>query len=352
MFISCRSLAAIIMLLALTLMPGCGRKTALIPPQKLAPVAITDLSYFLDESGVTLKWTYPVKMENGDELLAIEGFEVSWAEIAEEEYCKGCPVQFEQHDLVSGGDLPVTGESTTATYKEADLRDGYRYLYKVRSQAGWWYPSSDSNIISFAWRSPPNVPKGLKIVAGDRTLALSWEPVKGNIAGSPLGQVPAYQVYRKKSKKDQFAALGEPVQGLKFIDTGLNNDMLYFYRVRALVAFADTLQSGGASQEISAIPQDLTAPAQPRHLVAIDTPAGVKLVWQAILNDDLAGYRIYRRQEKSAEPELIAEVGSDQNQYVDQDMIAGGKWFYSVSSFDKAQPPNESLPATETAIDL
>ena len=351
MFFSCRSLTTITILLALILMPGCGRKTALIPPQKLVPVAISDLRYFLDESGVSLEWTYPAKMENGDELQAIESFEVLRAEIPEEEYCEGCPVRFEKQVLVDGGPLPATGESRTAAYKEADLQNGYRYLYKVRSRAGWWYPSSDSNIVLFTWRSPPKVPKGLQVVAGDRKLTLSWDPVKVNIAGNPLGQVPVYQVYRK-SGKAQFAALAEPVQGLKFIDTGLKNDMLYSYRVRALVTFADTLQTGGVSRKISGIPRDLAPPAQPRHLVAIETPAGVKLAWQAVLNDDLAGYRIYRREEKSTEPELIAEVGSDQNQYVDQDMTAGRKWFYSVTSFDKAQPPNESLPATESVIDL
>ena len=155
MFFCCRSLTAITMLLALTLLPGCGRKTALVPPQKLVPVAISDLHYFLDESGVSLKWTYPVKMENGDELLAIESFEVLRAEIPEEEYCEGCPVRFEKQVLIDGGPLPVSGESRTAVYKEADLRDGYRYQYKVRSRAGRWYPSNDSNIISFTWRSPP-----------------------------------------------------------------------------------------------------------------------------------------------------------------------------------------------------
>jgi hypothetical protein len=351
MFFSCRSLTAVIILLALTLLPGCGRKTVLVPPQKLVPVTISDLRYFLDESGVSLKWTYPAKMENGDELHAIESFEVLRAGFPEEEYCQGCPIQFAEPVSVDGGALPATGESRTATYIEADLQDGYRYLYKVRSRAGWWYPSSDSNIISFTWRTPPEIPRGLRLEAWDRTLALSWEPVKENIAGAPLGQVPMYQVYRK-SGEAQFIALGEPVQGLKFIDTGLNNDMLYYYRVRTLATFADTLQTGGASQEISGVPLDLAPPAQPRHLVAIETPVGIKLAWQAVSGDDLAGYRIYRREEKSAEPELIAEVGSDQNQYVDQTMNAGGKWFYSVTSFDKAQPPNESLPGTESVIDL
>jgi len=156
MLFRCRSLTAITILLVLALMPGCGRKTALITPQNLVPAAISDLRYFLDENGVSLKWTYPVKMENGDELLAVEGFEVSRAEIAEEDYCEGCPVRFEKQVLVDGEVLPVKGESRTVTYNEADLRDGYRYVYKVRSRAGRWYPSRDSNLVSFTWKSPSN----------------------------------------------------------------------------------------------------------------------------------------------------------------------------------------------------
>ena len=350
MLFSCRSLTAIMLLLALTIMPACGKKTALVPPQDLAPAAINDLHFFLNENGVSLKWTYPVKMVNGDALSAIESFEILRTEIPEEEYCEGCPVRFEKQALIDGGPIPASGQTKTAAYKEADLQNGYRYLYKVRSQAGRWYPSSDSNIISFTWRSPPKVPKGLQVVAGDRKLTLTWEPVKENIAGNSLGKVPVYQIYCK-NVNGEFAALGEPVPGLKFIDTGLNNDMLYIYRVRVLVTFADTLQAGGVSREISGIPQDLTPPDQPGHLVAIETPAGMKLAWQAVLNDDLGGYRIYRREEKSALPELIAEVGPDQNQYVDKDITGDRKWFYSVSSFDKAQPPNESLRATESAND-
>ena len=195
------------------------------------------------------------------------------------------------------------------------------------------------------------MPEGLQVLAGDRMLTLSWEPVKENFAGSPLGQVPVYQVFRK-SGDAQFAVLGEPVAGLKFIDTGLKNNMLYFYRVRALVTFADTLQAGGGSKDISGIPLDLTPPAQPGHLVAIETPAGMKLAWPAVLNEDLAGYRIYRSEEKSAVPELIAEVGPEQNQYVDQDLAVDSKWFYSVTSFDKAQPPNESLPTADVVKDI
>ena len=349
MLSSLRCLTVITLLLVLALMPGCGRKSALIPPQELVPVAINDLRYFLDESGANLNWTFPEEMKSGDELQAIESFELLRAAIPEKDYCEGCPVRFEKQVLIDGGPLPATGESRTAAYKEEDMREGYRYMYKVRSRAGWWYPSSDSNIISFTWRSPPGIPDGLQVVPGDSQLTLSWNPVKENITERSLEQVPMYQVYRKQGD-NQFVALSEPVSALKFIDTGLNNGMLYQYRIRALLIFGETRQAGGASREISGTPRDLTPPPQPENLVAIDTPVGVKLAWQAVLSDDIGGYRIYRREDNSTEAELIAEVGGDRNQYIDRHLIAGRKWFYSVSSFDKAQPPNESLRAAESAV--
>ena len=348
---SYRSFTAVTVFLLITLLFGCGRKTALVPPQKLVPVAINDLRYVLDENGVTLKWSYPAEMENGDELQAIESFEVQRAVIPVDEFCEGCPVQYEEPVEIDGGRLPASGDTRTAAYTEGYLQSGYRYLYKVRARAGWWYPSGDSNVVSFVWTVLPKIPQGLQLEPGDRTITLIWEPVKENIEGKPLEDSARYQVYRKSGNED-FAALGEPVQEAKVIDAGLVNGRLYFYKVRALVTYADTLQAGGDSQVVSGEPRDLTPPPQPQHLVAVEIPVGIKLAWQAVGTDDLEGYRIYRREEGSVAPELLREVGPDQNQYVDQSMTAGRKWFYSVTSIDTAQPVNESLPAEEAVIDL
>jgi hypothetical protein len=348
---SYRSFTAVSVILFITLLSGCGRKTALVPPQKLVPVSISDLHYTLDEYGVTLKWSYPTKMENGDVLQAIESFEIYRAVIPEEEYCQGCPVQFEEPVEIDGGRLPASGDGITAAYTEGHLQYGYRYLYKVRSRAGWRYPSGDSNIVSFARGIPPKAPQGSRIEAGDRSLVLSWDPVTENIMEKPLEHSVLYQVYRRSGKED-FAALGEPVQEPGFVDAGLINAAHYSYKIRAMVAYGDTLQAGGASQEVSGVPRDLNPPPQPQNMVAVVIPAGVKLVWQAVAGDDLAGYRIYRRDEETAVSRLIAEVGPDQNQYIDQTMGDGRKLFYTVTSFDTAQPVNESLPAEEGVIDL
>lgn len=347
---SCR-FAAVTAIMLMLLVPGCGRKSAFVPPQKLVPVKINDLHYVLDENGVTLKWSYPATMENGDSIQAIESFEIYRAAIPAEEFCQGCPVRYKEPVEIGGGRLPPAGGGRSALYKEGYLQNGYRYLYKVRSRVGWWYPSADSNVVSFIWNVPPKAPQGLRTEAGDRSLVLRWDPVTENSKGAPLEHPVLYQVYRR-SGSEEFSALGDPVPEPEFIDAGLINAADYSYMVRALAAEADTLRPGGASQVVSGVPRDLTPPEPPQQLVAVVVPAGVQLVWQAVAGDDLAGYRIYRRQEGSAVPELIAEVGPDRNQYIDQTVTRDGKLFYSVTAFDTAQPVNESSPAPAVDVDL
>ena len=104
------------------LVSGCGRKTDLVPPQRLVPAMITDLRYVLDEKGVTLEWSFPTAMENGEQLEIIEIFEVLRAAVKEADYCEGCPVFYDEPVVLEGGSLPAAGETRIAEYKEAYLQ--------------------------------------------------------------------------------------------------------------------------------------------------------------------------------------------------------------------------------------
>jgi len=188
-------------------------------------------------------------------------------------------------------------------------------------------------------------------MAGDRRLTLTWAPVREDIEGGALQELPMYQVYRKRGN-EKYTALGEPVRKPEFTDTGLQNDTRYSYRVQTIVADDDSLYKSGFSREQSGRPVDLQAPERPESLIAVAIPAGVKLVWQAVIDDDLAGYRIYRRGEGDLKAELIGEVAPDRNQYVDPGETSGKKRFYSVTAFDSRQPPNESQPSKEAAVNF
>jgi hypothetical protein len=103
-------------------MVGCGRKTDLVLPQSLVPVAIKDLRYSLDENGVTLQWSYPYKMETGDELTEIDSFEIFRAAMPDDDYCDGCPVRYDKPIIIDGDVLPDSGRKKTARYTEGNLQ--------------------------------------------------------------------------------------------------------------------------------------------------------------------------------------------------------------------------------------
>lgn len=159
---SCRSLATVTVFFLITMAAGCGHKTSLVPAQRLEPERINDLRYTLGETGVTLQWSYPVKMENGEPLQAVESFEVFRSGVPTEEFCQGCPLQFEEPVEIDGGRPYKPGEPRTALYTDTYMKNGYRYHYKVRSRASRWYPSGDSNIVSFVWTGAPEIPQNLK----------------------------------------------------------------------------------------------------------------------------------------------------------------------------------------------
>jgi hypothetical protein len=267
-----RSSTTVIGLILMILLVGCGKKTHLVPPQKLVPVRITDLRYSLDDTGVTLKWSYPTKMENGDPLQAIESFEVYRATIPVEEYCQGCPVDFGDPLEIDGGRLPGSGEARIAVYSETNLQKGYRYFYKVRSRAGWWYPSGDSNTVTFVWEMVPGMVQNLQLETGNKKITLRWDPVLVNTAGEPLEQEAMYQVYRKKAGEN-FSARGEMSLKTEFIDEVLNGQ-LYIYKVRALIKVDDSWQQGMASETVSEAGRDLKSLESPTHLVAVKIPEG------------------------------------------------------------------------------
>ena len=345
----CRSVTAICIALVMIGLAGCGRKTDLVLPQSLVPVAIKDLRYSLDENGVTLQWFYPRKLETGDELAEIDSFEVFRAAMPAEDYCEECPLRFDGPIMIDGGVLPESGRRKIARYTESGLQVGYHYTYKVRSRAEWWYPSRDSNIVSFVWMVPPQPVEGLQVSAGDRALTLSWQPVNRAVDDTSLPEAPVYQVYRSLDN-EQYEALGQPVAETVFKDVRVENNKRYFYRIRTLRKTGDILQAGAASRIISGVPSDMTAPSAVLHLVAVRFPDGIKLAWQAVPDTDLAGYRIYRRDQDSQEPEFIGEVPGSQNQFIDRQPVTAKRWYYSVTAFDTAYPANESPPSMEAVM--
>lgn len=328
------------------LLSGCGYKTEPIPPQQVVPKAITDLLYTVDDKGVQLSWSYPVKTIKGSPLDDISSFKLYRAEIPLDEYCGTCPVPFGEPMELDGGS-PVDGKvRRKATFEDSLLLPGYKYFFKVRSRTSWWADSADSNIITFVWFKPAAAPNEVMATPGDQQVTLKWQPVTSHTDGSAREMPMKYQVLRSVGGKG-FERLGDPVATTDYVDRQVKNGARYFYTIQSMMVFDGNLVNGGISKDVGATPIDLEPPLSPLGITVIETAVGAKVFWEKSDAADLGGYRVYRRAADKDSYELIGEVAPEYTLFVDSKAGDRGRYYYAVTAFDLATPANESNKSRE-----
>jgi hypothetical protein len=330
-------------------MAGCGFKTDPVPPQNVVPRPIDDLTYSIDETGVTLRWTYPEKSVNGDELTEIYSFDVYRAVVAIDEICETCPIPFGEATEIPGGETADAGKRRVGEYNTSLLRPGHKYFFKMTSRISWWAASTDSNIVSFVWQTPPSVPEAFKVETGDSQIALSWQPVTTLIDGSAVKEKVLYQVSRSEGGKE-FVNLGTPIAKTNYVDSGVINGKTYFYKVQTLMMVGKDQITGGVTDIVDATPVDLTPPGVPSGVRASATAGGIRVFWDRPDDLGIAAHRVYRRIKGQAAPEMIGEVNMPASIFVDKSAPEGSKPFYSVTALDGAEPANESQPSPEATV--
>ncbi len=323
---------------------GCGYKTMPVAPQASTPRPVTDLSYELTGDGAILRWTYPKETVTGEDLQQIDSFQLYRAELPADDYCETCPIPFSSPISLPGGLLPEKG-SRQGSWETGSLQPGRMYFFTLRSRSGWLAESGDSNIVSFTWATPPAAPGGLTAEAGDGQISLRWQPVTTRFDGSPLRSPVTYQLARS-TDGGPFASIGGQLVRPHYTDKDVQNGRKYAYRVQALTGAV----GGGFSLTVEAGAVDRTPPEPPRNVKAVRTAASVKIYWDRGEEKDLAGYQVYRRLGEGG-PELLGKVMEPYNLYEDKNPPAkGGKAWYSVSSFDLSNPPNESQRSDEASL--
>jgi len=224
------------------------------------------------------------------------------------------------------------------------------YFFKVRSTAGWWATSKDSNIVSFLWNIPAMAPENLQATADDGVITLSWQPVTSHRDGSALSEDVLYQVFRRTGG-GAFQPLGKPVKETGFVDKTPINGRKYLYKVQSLSGYEQATVGGGETESVQASSIDRTPPAPPVGVRGVRTATAVKVYWEPVNEQDLKGYRVYRRLAGKKEIQLVGEVKAPYVMFTDQTPPANSaRIFYSVSSIDTQEPANESVRSPEVMI--
>ena len=343
-----RFAGAIVVMVTLFFVGGCGYKNRPVAPDKIVPKAIEDLQYSIDEKGVKLTWSYPLETIRGTDIVELDSFDLYRAVVPLKDYCANCPIPFAKPIEVAA-DAISAEERQQANYESTLLRSGHRYFFKVRSRTSWWATSDDSNIVSFVWHVPVKAVSSVVASGGESAVTVRWQPATTLLDGRPVEGTVKYQVLRSLGGKG-FDKMGAPITATTYVDSQAQVGKKYFYKIQSLMEFAGAGVSGGVSEPVSGMAVDMTPPPAPTGVTAVKTSKGIKLFWDRLASGEVTSYRVYRRTATEKQQKLIGEVQGVYSIFEDTGAEEAIVYYYAVTAVDNAEPGNESELSQEATI--
>lgn len=128
------------------LVPACGRKTAVRPPELVAPKPIEDLKIVAKTTGLELRWSRPRTYVDGSTMDDLGGFLVLRA-IQDAETS-----DFSELATVVVKDRDRFRQAKRFRYTDEQITIGTRYRYQVHAFTLDGEYSTPSNIVELLWR--------------------------------------------------------------------------------------------------------------------------------------------------------------------------------------------------------
>jgi len=355
--------SAEILALGLTVVLGtfCGKKGPLQPPLAKEPKAVERLNAYQRGGSIILEWANPGTYVDGRKLgagataelwLLDPGAEASKPAASQDFASRARAVRRlaaaelkPSHTESSGGASGVTFAYTLPSGKV-----GPRALaVSVRILDAKKRPSHLSPPITVEIRPCPLPPEIRDITVFADRLRIDWAPPAADIDGSSPAHVGGYAVYRSSGDAPPEKLTPSPASGLSFEDRQFRFGVAYRYVVRACAAGAgpDLESDDSAAREI--VPKDIFPPAPPSGLVAVPGPDVVSLAWDASREEDVAGYRVWRKDEDGADFVCLTPALVPGNAFTDTQVQKDRAYRYAVSAADKngnEGPKSETGPVS------
>ncbi|MFQ6129094.1 MAG: NosD domain-containing protein [Thermoplasmata archaeon] len=146
--------------------------------------------------------------------------------------------------ISSGGETLLAEIDNATSYEDAGLENGQTYYYQI-SAINLVGEGARSNEVVAVPATLPGSPTELSASAGEGEVTLTWSPP----VHDGFSPVVNYTIYRGMAPDEEtfLITLGDV---LRYEDTGLTNDVTYYYRVAAVNGIGEGLKS----EEVGAIP--------------------------------------------------------------------------------------------------
>ena len=336
------ALAAVVFAMLLPALVSCGKKGDPLPPLSMVPLTTKDLRVRQQGRMILLDMTYPNVTLGGLSLGGIDAVEllelVKPAPPAPPDEAEAAPLpsadarEFEAAATplltLRGAELSaaVVGDRLQFRLPLADQlpAEPAASIFGVRTIKGSDV-SAVSNRVTLIPIEPPPPPRNLRTVARAAGVELTWEAADDALA---------FDVFRRRA---QVRGYGEPIRRIqgdsrKYLDKTARYDNRYIYTVRAVASKSPLIHSDQAGErEIDY--EDRFAPRLPRNLVALAERASVRLRWESVPEEDVAGFIIYRR-EPGRNFHRITDTPVAGTEYLDRNLSSGLTYGYRIQVVD------------------
>jgi hypothetical protein len=198
----------------------------------------------------------------------------------------------------------------------------------------------------------PSSPGGLSAKVTENAIDLTWVAPSENTDGSRPARIAGYNIYRSDdARKFPSTPINRDlVQTPEFEDCSFEFDRTYYYEVTVLASRQNPFAESDRSAVLTVSPRDVFPPAPPGDFNAIVQERATILLWAPSPSPDVAGYRIYRREEGTTERQLLTKELIAGLSFRDNDVRSDRRYEYLIKAVDKHG--NESAEAIATSESL
>jgi len=334
----------------------CGKKGPIQPPVPKIPQAIKRMRVTQRGNVLILGWNNPMAYLDGSPLTEISEVEI-WLFIEKGESVKE-ESQVGMRAFLKGARLAESiRKDELSDYRhyisdmpfafyyfhrlaEADLtlrRFIFGFVIKDRKRR----KSGFSDLIFFIPHKVPLPPHHPRAVAFKDRVEISWEPPEANIDKSSPPQLLGYNVYRFGEGGKELRISTNLIKERKFDDKDIIVGKTYRYLVRASLDENPPFIESDNSEIVEILVEDTFPPVPPTGLISIAGENMIALSWDMVQEEDLAGYRVWKRTEGEEEYTLLTPQPLWENSYNDMTVEKNITHYYCITAVDKTGNESE-----------
>jgi hypothetical protein len=343
--------------------PVCGKKGPILPP---LPKLIQKIEYFeIRQRGekLILEWENPTAYIDGNPLSTISEVEIWLFEVGKQETERENPTpeefkraarllgsitqeEFSKYQVRTEEGLIQFQYPYTMTQKDYLLK---KMIFSLRVKAKKKRRSDFSRLLTVEPQMLSLPPQTVKATVFQDRIEISWTPAEKNIDQSFPARFKGFNVYRAEGKEPLSRLNSQLVKGMKYSDEDFVIGGVYRYSIRASATESSPFMESDDSGIIEVRAEDTFPPAAPSGLVSIGTENFISLSWDENRDEDLDGYRVWRKMEVKDEFVLLTPQPIHDNAFNDTTVERNRRYYYAVSAIDMSG--NES-PKSEGVFEI